>query len=212
MLRCFGKSAGRGHEGLARWPQADPAQRASVQGRGTRTANLQGWRQLTTGCQGGSGAVRRRRAAGAGAEAIGPLRERTAAHHRRRPLRPHESRQGNQRWLAHCASRSFLPSCAAGGPRLDSAHRFPFAIGGHMRAVFSLGALLLVVYLVSQMAGIQLQALKSPAGGGASGSGAAGGAAVSPADAAADKVRKAMEQGRAAAEAAVQRADDAASR
>lgn len=86
-----------------------------------------------------------------------------------------------------------------------------------MRAVFSLGALLLVVYLVSQMAGIQLQALKSPAGGGASGSGAAGGgaaggAAVSPADAAADKVRKAMEQGRAAAEAAVQRADDAASR
>lgn len=81
-----------------------------------------------------------------------------------------------------------------------------------MRAVFSLGALLLVVYLVSQMAGIQLQALKSPAGGGASGSGAAGGAAVSPADAAADKVRKAMEQGGAAAEAAVQRADDAASR
>lgn len=76
-----------------------------------------------------------------------------------------------------------------------------------MRVVFSLAALLLVVYLVSQMAGTQLQAFKSPPGGAAP-----AGAAVSPADAVAEQVRKALEQSAAAAEAAVQKADDAASR
>ena len=76
-----------------------------------------------------------------------------------------------------------------------------------MRAVLSLGALLLVVFLVSKMAGTQLQALKPSAVGEAQ-----TGPAVSPAEAAADKMRKALDQIAAAAAAAVEKAEDAASR
>ncbi|MDO9095265.1 MAG: hypothetical protein Q8R98_18850 [Rubrivivax sp.] len=76
-----------------------------------------------------------------------------------------------------------------------------------MRAVLSLGALLLVVFLVSKMAGTQLQALNPSAGGEAQ-----TGPVVSPAEAAADKMRKALDQGAAAAAAAVEKAEDAASR